>query len=146
MDTHLPYQLLANVVLTLHLGVVLFVVAGLLLIIMGNLRCWGWVNSGWFRLLHLAAILMVVAETWLDITCPLTSLEMWLRAQAHEVTYSGSFIEHWLQKLLYYNLPPWLFKLAYSVFALLVVATWWYFPPTTKHRRKLNKAQDKIPR
>ena len=61
--------------------------------------------------------------------CPLTTLEMWLRARAQGSTYTGSFIEHWLQRLMYFDAPPWAFAVAYSLFGLVVVATWWYFPP-----------------
>lgn len=125
----MPYQLLADAVLSLHFGIVVFVVGGLVLIVAGNLRGWRWVNAGWFRLAHLAAIAVVVAQAWLGITCPLTTLEMWLRAQAGAGTYGGSFIEHWVARLLYYEGPPWVFALAYSLFALAVLAVWWRFPP-----------------
>ena len=131
----MPYQFLADAVLTLHAAIVAFVVGGLLLIVVGNLRAWRWVNALWFRLAHLGAIAFVVAEAWFGYVCPLTTLEMWLRAQAGAATYGGSFIEHWLQRLLYYDAPPWVFTLAYSLFGLLVVATWWYFPPMRKRRR-----------
>ena len=63
-------------------AIVLFVVAGLVLVVAGNLRHWPWVNHLWFRLAHLAAIAVVVAESWFGMACPLTTLEMWLRAEA----------------------------------------------------------------
>lgn len=132
----MPYQLLADVVLALHVAVVVFVVGGLVLVIAGNLRHWNWVNALWFRLAHLGAIAFVAAESWLGWTCPLTALEMWLRAKGAAPTYTGSFIEHWLQRLLYYDAPPWVFTLAYSLFGLLVLATWWYFPPGPGKRRR----------
>jgi hypothetical protein len=125
----LPYQLLADVVLSLHVAIVVFVVGGLVLIVLGNLRAWHRVNAVWFRLAHLAAVAVVVAEAWFGAVCPLTSLEMWLRAKARATTYAGSFIEHWLQRILYYEAPTWVFTLGYSLFGLAVVATWWYFPP-----------------
>lgn len=128
------YQLLADMVLSLHLAIVSFVVGGLVLIIVGNLRTWTWVNAVWFRLAHLAAIAVVVAEAWLGVVCPLTSLEMWLRTEARATTYDGSFIEHWLQRVLYYEAPAWVFTLGYSLFGLVVVATWWYFPPRFNRR------------
>ena len=134
MRDRLPYQLLADVVLTLHFAVVAFVVGGLVLVIIGNLSRWRWVNTLWFRLAHLGAIAVVVAEALLGVACPLTTLEMWLRAKARATTYRGSFIEHWVQRVLYYEAPSWVFLLGYSLFGLLVVATWLYFPPTSKHR------------
>jgi hypothetical protein len=129
-----PYQLLADGVLSLHVAIVAFVIGGLVVIIAGNLRGWRWVNALWFRLTHLGAIAMVVAESWFGLVCPLTSLEMWLRAKAGETTYAGSFVEHWLQRILYYEAPAWVFTVAYSLFGLVVAATWWYFPPRFKRR------------
>lgn len=129
MNGDLPYQLLADAVLALHVAIVVFVLGGLVLIIAGNLRRWRWVNAWWFRLAHLGAIGFVVAQAWLGATCPLTTLEMWLRQNARAATYSGSFIEHWLSRLLYYQAPWWAFAIAYTLFGLLVLATWLLFPP-----------------
>ena len=134
------FHLAADAILVLHFAIVLFVVGGLVLIIVGNLFGWRWVNALWFRLLHLVAIAIVVAEAWLGITCPLTTLEMWLRAQSGAgiaASYSESFIGHWLQRLLFYSAPPWVFVLAYTVFGALVVAVWFRFPPTFKKRRQV---------
>ena len=134
MNDPLPYQLLANLVLWLHVSIVVFVVCGLVFIIVGNLRAWYWVNAPWFRLAHLAAIAVVVVEAWVGAVCPLTTLEMWLRAKARATTYSGSFIEHWLQRILFYDAPAWVFTLGYSLFGLVVVVAWLYFPPNFKRR------------
>jgi len=130
----LPYQILADVVLALHVAVAAFVVGGLVLIVVGNLRGWRWVNVLWFRLAHMAAIAIVVTEVWIDVVCPLTSFEMWLREKAHTASYAGSFVEHWLQRLLYYDAPAWVFTLCYSLFGAVVAATWWYFPPRFDRR------------
>lgn len=130
----LPYQLLADAALILHAAVVVSVVGGLLLILIGNLAGWRWVNALWFRLAHLATIGVVVAQAWLGVTCPLTSLEMVLRERARLSTYSGGFIEHWLHRFLYFEAPAWVFALVYTIFGVLVLATWWYLPPTPKRR------------
>ena len=125
----MPYQHLADIVLALHLSIVAFVVVGLFIIILGNTIRWGWVNGLWFRAVHLLAIATVVVESWLGITCPLTTLERWFRAKAQQESYSGSFIEHWLTTLLFYEAPEWVFILVYSAFGALVLLTWWKFPP-----------------
>lgn len=129
----LSYQLLADTVLALHVAIVVFVVTGLVLVVVGNLRHWHWVNKPGFRLAHLAAIGVVVTQAWVGASCPLTTFEMWLRAKARAPTYSGGFIEHWLQRVLYYDAPSWVFVAGYSLFGLLVLATWWYFPPVWHH-------------
>jgi hypothetical protein len=125
----MPYQLLADLVLATHFAVVLFVVGGLVGVVAGNFFGWRFVNAWWFRVAHLAAIAVVVAQAWLGIVCPLTTLESWLRTQAGEAAYETSFIEHWLTRLLFYDAPAWAFTAAYSLFGLAVVAAWWRFPP-----------------
>ena len=121
--------LLANAVLLAHVAVAAFVVVGLVFVVVGSLLGWQLAGNIWLRLTHLAAVAVVVGEAWLGVTCPLTSLEMSLRSKAGDGTYNGSFIEHWLQQLLYYSAPPWVFVLLYSAFFLAVAATWCYFPP-----------------
>jgi hypothetical protein len=128
----LPDQLLADAVLLLHFAVVVFVVAGLVCIVAGNLLHWAWVNVPWLRVAHLAAIAVVVAESWLGFECPLTTLESWLRARAGGEAYTQGFVEHWVQYLLFYDAPAWVFALAYTGFAALVVWIWWRFPPKFK--------------
>lgn len=129
------YRLLANTVLVVHIAVVLFVVGGFIAIVVGNLTGRTRVNARWFRLLHLGAIAFIVVQTWLGQLCPLTTLESALRERAGEAGYQGSFIEAWLHRILFYDLPPWVFTLVYTVFGLAVVASWWVFPPTARQRR-----------
>ncbi len=123
------YSHFADLVLLIHFAIVLFVVGGLLLIVGGNLLCWSWVNRWWFRAIHLLAISVVVLESWLGIECPLTTLENWLRLQAGQGVYQGSFIQHWVHGVMFYQAPGWVFAMAYTLFALAVVAAWWRWPP-----------------
>lgn len=125
----MPYQFLADAVLVFHAGVVFFVVGGLVAIVAGNWLHWRWVNRWWFRLAHLATIAFVVVQAWLGEFCPLTTLESRLRIKAGESAYERSFIEHWLQRLIFYEAPVWVFTLAYTAFAILVLLAWWRFPP-----------------
>jgi len=125
----MPYRLLADAVLSLHFAIVLFVVGGLVLVLVGNWRGWRFVDAWWFRLAHLAAIGIVVAQAWLGIVCPLTTLENWLRTQANEPAYEASFVEHWVSRVMYYDAPAWVFTLAYTLFGLAVIAAWWRYPP-----------------
>ncbi|RJP90125.1 MAG: DUF2784 domain-containing protein [Desulfobacteraceae bacterium] len=129
------YQMLADLVLIVHTGIAAFVVGGLVLVIAGNVWRWQWVNGLWFRLAHLAVNGVIVADAWMGRICPLTELEMWLRSKAFEVPYSESFVEHWLQRLIYFDAPQWVFTLAYSIFGLFVLGTWWYFPPVRRRRK-----------
>ena len=123
------YQILADLVLLLHVLFVVFVVVALLLIILGRFRQWLWVRNRWFRIVHLVGIIVVVAQSWAGLLCPLTSLEMWFRRQAGGVQYDGGFIHYWLERFLYYDAPWWVFVMAYTSFGLLVILTWVSFPP-----------------
>jgi len=123
------YLAVADDVLTLHVLFVAFVVLGLVAVYVGFFRHWGWVRNRWFRIAHLLAIAVVVLQAWAGVICPLTILEMWLRKQAGVTTYDGSFIQHWLQSLLYYNAPPWVFILVYTLFGALVLASWFLVTP-----------------
>jgi hypothetical protein len=128
-------QLLANAVLVVHVGVVLFLVGGLILILLGGRLGWRWVRNTWFRALHLGVIAYVVVGSWLGIACPLTELEQWLRQRAGTGVHDGDFIAFWLGKLLFYQAGPWTFIAAYSVFAVAVVYSWVIVPPFQLKRR-----------
>ena len=128
------YLMLADAVLALHFAIVVFVVGGLALVLVGNWRRWAWVNARWFRYAHLAAIAVVVAESWLGWTCPLTTLESWLRVQAGADAASTSFIAYWLQRWLFYAAPAWVFTLVYTIFGLAVALAWWRFPPRSANK------------
>ena len=128
------YRLAADLVVIAHFGYVAFVVLGQLAILVGALCRWAWIRNPWFRWLHLAAIAIVVAEALVGIVCPLTTWEGWLRAQAGEATYGGDFLGHWAHELLFYDGPPWVFTLAYSIFGLLVLTTLVLAPPRRGRR------------
>src|SRR6478752_1996759 len=93
---------LADGVLVIHIAFVVFVVLGLLVILWGGFRGWKWIRNPWFRATHLVGIGLVVVQAWFGIVCPLTVLEMHLRDKAGDATYDGTFIAHWLRRLLFY--------------------------------------------
>jgi hypothetical protein len=129
----MPYLLAADAVLLLHVLFVVFVVVGLLLVIAGRLLSWDWVRNWWFRVIHLGAIGVVVLQAWLGVLCPLTRLEMYLRDKAGDTTYGGSFVSHWLEAILYYRAPAWVFAVAYTLFAIVVVMSWVWVRPHGRH-------------
>jgi Protein of Unknown function (DUF2784) len=125
---------LADAVLLLHLGIVVFIVGGLALVFAGNALGWAWVNRPVFRHLHGLAIGVVVGLSWLGETCPLTALESWLRARSGQAGYEAGFIQHWVHAILFFDAPAWLFTLLYTAFGGLVTLAWWRFPPRSSGR------------
>ncbi len=121
--------LLADALLALHVGIVLFVVGLLPLVLAGGWRGWHWVRHRGLRLTHLGLIVFIAAQAWLGQLCPLTVWEQDLRRAAGQGGYTESFIEHWLSRLLYWDLPWWVFIAAYTGFAGLVGLAWWWVRP-----------------
>jgi hypothetical protein len=118
----------ADAVLIVHFAFVAFVVGGLALIWIGAAAGWRWVRNFWFRVAHLAAIAFVATEAVVGVLCPLTVWEAALRGTQAE----KSFVAQWVHRLLYYELPEWMFTALHVGFALLVAATWFCVRPTKK--------------
>jgi hypothetical protein len=87
----MAYRFLAAAVLVLHLGFILFVVAGAALVARRR------------RLLpvHLAAVAWGVVVEGTGAACPLTVLENRLRLLAGTASYAGGFLDHYLVALIY---------------------------------------------
>ena len=123
------WLVLADFTLCVHFAFVLFIILGLLLVVVGGNSGWRWVRNPWFRYAHLAGIGVVVAQAWMGVICPLTTLEQYLRRQAGGAVYEGSYIAHWISELLYLDFPTWVYTVTYTVFGLLVAASWLWIRP-----------------
>ncbi|CAN5912446.1 hypothetical protein BH23PLA1_BH23PLA1_38950 [soil metagenome] len=133
------YRLAANVVVLIHASYVFFVVFGLVAILIGLALGKSWARNFWLRMVHLTMIVVVVVQAWLGVVCPLTTLENWLRRQAGQELYETDFIEHWAHRLIFFEFPPWVFIASYSVFGLIVLATFLFSPPRRPFRQMNNK-------
>ena len=56
---------------------------------------------------------------------------MKLRSQAGDIVYHGSFIAHWIDKLVFYQAPSWVFILCYTLFGH------WFWPVGTGYDHAL---------
>jgi len=120
------FGLLADAILVLHFSIVVYVIGGL-----GAGISWlawsrpAWAAARWFRYTHLAAVAVIVLQSWLGVICPLTTWENALRQRAGQPAYEESFVQHWLHQLLFYSAPWWVFTLIYTAFGLIVALVWW---------------------
>lgn len=85
------YRLAADIVLVAHVGFVVFVVLGGLLVLR-------WPRVAW---VHVPVALYGAVIEFVGFVCPLTPLEVWLRQRGGEAGYTGGFIEHYFTAALY---------------------------------------------
>lgn len=85
------YNLAAGAVLLVHLGFILFVLAGSALAL----------RRQWVVAIHLPAATWGVLVELTGRGCPLTQVENFLLLKAGHTGYSGSFVEHYLLPLIY---------------------------------------------
>ncbi|NMM06090.1 DUF2784 domain-containing protein [Polaromonas sp.] len=85
------YRILADALVLVHAGFILFAVFGGLLAL--HHSAWMW--------LHLPAVAWAALVVIMGWTCPLTPWEKSLRAAAGQDGYAGDFIEHYLLSVIY---------------------------------------------
>jgi len=104
------YRLLADLLVLLHFGFILFVLFGGLLVLWRR----------WLILLHLSAAAWGALIEFAGWICPLTPWEIALRVKAGQAGYGGGFIEHYLVSLIYpAGLTPQV-QIAFGVIVLIV--------------------------
>lgn len=131
----------ADAILIIHAGIVAFVVGGQMAILLGWRRGWSWVRNPLFRTMHVATIAVVVLQAWLGRLCPLTTWERELRQVAGQAVHDRGFVEYWVGRVLYWDLPWWVFVIVYTAFALLVVWTWCRLPPGSPPSREEDRSR-----
>ena len=87
----MSFRFAADCVLLAHLGFILFVIFGGLLVV----RARQWMFA------HVPAVAWAVFVEASGIVCPLTFAENWLRMAAGEAGYRESFVEHYLLAVIY---------------------------------------------
>jgi hypothetical protein len=125
-----PWGVLAGLVLVLHLGFVLFVALGGLLVLR-------WPRLAW---LHVPAALWGAGIEFSGGICPLTPLENRFRRLGGEAGYAGGFIDHYVTALLY---PHGLTRTAQLVLGTAVVVVNVLLYRAAWRRRAVRRAQDK---
>lgn len=127
---------LADLIVTLHLGIVSFCILGELAILLGALLGWEWIRKPCFRLPHLCLILYVAAEAVLGLTCPLTKWEYELRISAGQRTEEDlTFIARLVRTIIFYDFPLWVFTALYLGFGLVVLLSFIFIPPRWQNRK-----------
>ncbi len=130
------YEIAADLTALAHFAFILFVIFGALL--GRRKRVW--------RYLHLASMAYAVSIEVFYWHCPLTYLEQYLREKAGAGNFEEGFIAHYLNEVIYINVPQWSLIVA-SVGVLAVnlgLYIYWSrhpgYPSASKSRSKRSKA------
>ena len=103
-----------------HFLLAAFVASGLLVIPIGYKIGWTWVRNRRLRIFHALVMGFITAETIVGLTCPLTILEHNLRGDRPV----RSFVGHWVERILYWELPHEIFIIIYFLCFAWVVFLW----------------------
>lgn len=112
--------MVALAILAVHLAVIAFNVAGCVLVPVGAWRGWRWVREFWWRLAHLASLAVVALQALAGRACFLT---VW-QADAAGTTHAQPLIAGWIDRLVYWPLPLWVFAIAYVIVFVYVIVLW----------------------
>lgn len=119
------YSILADSVFVLHLCFVLFVIFGGLLVL----------RKRWILWLHIPAVVWAILVEFLQLFCPLTTLEIRLKQLGGERGYEGGFIEYYASAILYAHVTPQI-QIFLGVLVILInLGIYWYI---FRYSRRLN--------
>jgi len=109
------YKILADIVVFIHFLWIVFLIFG---------AFWGSRHKA-VKIVHIAGLVFAFILNVFDWYCPFTHLEVWLRAR-HDpaLSYTGSFIIHYVEKVVYIELPGNIIFL-FTIF-LCVINAWLY--------------------
>ena len=123
-------DLLANLVALVHIGYFLFIVLGTVAIIIGPRLGWMWIRNVWFRLLHLAAVYIVLIEDVFHIPCILNVLQWGLRRAGGRDPQATEGVGLVLDGLLFRTIPGWALDAMYWSLGVGLLALIYLVPPS----------------
>ncbi|MGH9259804.1 MAG: DUF2784 domain-containing protein [Acidimicrobiales bacterium] len=114
------YRLMADAVVVVHFGFILFVAVG-------GLLAWRWPRLVW---LHVPVVVWGIGIVVLGFDCPLTPLEKYFRRLGAEEGYEGGFVDRYVEDVIY---PGTYTPLLRALAAVAIVAGW---ARVVAHRRR----------
>ena len=111
----MPYKILADIVVLIHFLWILFLIFG----------AFPGAGNKAIKIFHISGLIFAFVIQIFGWYCPLTHLEVWLRAK-HDpsLAYAGSFIIHYLEGLIYIEISAWLI---FSLTLLLIGFNIWFY-------------------
>lgn len=123
------YKILADIIVAIHFVWILFMLIGFILTVRGFFNQ-AFFDRWLFRTLHLFGIAYVSLLAIMGRYCPLTLWENILRASYDPgLTYPGSFMIHYFQKLVYPDVNPLIIRIPTTFIAIFTVLVFIIKPP-----------------
>ncbi|MBI4850019.1 MAG: DUF2784 domain-containing protein [Nitrospirae bacterium] len=115
------YRIAADITVILHLLWIIFLIFGAFI---GR-------KYKWVKRFHIGGMIFALGIQFLGWYCPLTHLEIWLR-EMHDPSqsYSGSFIIHYVEEIVYLNMSP---KVILALTIILAIVSVWLYWPRRKN-------------
>jgi hypothetical protein len=109
------YKILADIVVLIHFLWILFLLFG----------AFPGIRYRAIKILHISGLVFAFVIQVFGWYCPLTHLEVWLRAK-HDplLAYTGSFIIHYVEGLIYLGISAWLI---FSLTLLIIGFNVWFY-------------------
>ncbi len=121
-------EIAATLILFGHFAIVVFNVFGLVAIPAGKWLSWEFVREFWWRFAHVLSLAMVALQAVLGRACLFTIWENALRADAGSAE-PPPMIANWINSVLYWPLPLWVFAAGYVGVLLYTLLLWRWVPP-----------------
>lgn len=123
------YKILADIIVITHFLVILFMFLGFFLTLKGFFNS-KFFDKWLFRTLHLFGMVYIGLLAVLRQYCPLTIMENTLRARYNpELTYPGSFIVYYIEKLVYPDINPVMIIIPTTTLAVFTLVVFIIRPP-----------------
>ncbi|MGH7046575.1 MAG: DUF2784 domain-containing protein [Stellaceae bacterium] len=119
-------MLLAEAILAVHLAIILFNVLGLIVVPLGAVCGWRFVRVRWWRVLHILLLATVAVQAVAGRACILT---VWQAALSGSTTAPTPLLMGWVNRLIYWRLPLWVFAVLYVLVFLYALALMVLVPP-----------------
>jgi Protein of Unknown function (DUF2784) len=116
----------AEAILAAHVAIILFNVFGLIAIPIGAPRGWRFIRIIWWRVLHIALLAAVAVQAVAGRACVLT---LWQAALSGAAVQPAPLIMSWVDRLIYWRLPMWVFEMLYLAVFGYALALFWLVPP-----------------
>lgn len=130
------YGLLADLILLIHFGVVLFNLFWLVAVPLGAWQRWNFVRIRAWRIAHLVVMALVAVQPLLGRVCLLTIWQYAFDEKKGDVVSIFPAVRAWVISLMYWQAPPWAFTVMYVAGFAFTIALWKWVPPQPKAAKR----------